>query len=86
MYAHAIPFSSIFHTFPSKKTLLKLKPKNIENIVKKTHEYLPNPPKMGPKSFPGTLLGTLLQMVFLFTPNYRPNGRQMEAQRDPKNR
>ena len=41
----------------------KLNPKNIKNKVKNTQKYLPNPPKMGTKSLPGTLLGALLQKV-----------------------
>ena len=63
----------------------KLNPKNIKNNVKNTQEYLPNPPKMGAKSLPGTLLGALLQKVPNFPPNFRAKSRQMGAQREPKN-
>ena len=62
----------------------KLNPKNIKNKVKITQKYLQNPPKMGPKSLPGTLQGTLLQKMSLFPPKVRANGPQMGAQREPK--
>ena len=55
----------------------KLNPKNIKNKVKNTQKYLPNPPKMGTKSLPGTLLGALLQKVFFSTQlwsQWSPNG------------
>ena len=62
----------------------KLNPKNIKNKVKNTQKYLPNPPKMRPKSLPGTLLGALLQKVFNFPPNVHAKSRQMGAQGEPK--
>ena len=52
--------------------MLKLNPKNIKNKVKHTQKYLPNPPKMGPKSLPGTLLGALLQKVLFLHPIFVP--------------
>jgi len=58
----------------------KLNPKNIKNKVKNTQKYLPNPPKMGPKSLPGTLLGALLQKVLFLHLIFVP----MEVQWEPR--
>ena len=58
----------------------KLNPKNIKNKVKNTQKYLPNPPKMGPKSLPGTLLGALLQKVLFLYLIFVP----MEVQWEPR--
>ena len=62
----------------------KLNPKNINNYVKNTKKYLPNPPKMDPKSLPGTLLGALLQKVTLFHPNLVPLVAKWEPRGSPK--
>ena len=58
----------------------KLNQKNIKNKIKNTQKYLPNPPKMGPKSLPGTLLGALLPKVLLFHQISIP----MEVQWEPR--
>ena len=58
----------------------KLNPKNIKNKVKNTQKYLPNPPKMGTKSLPGTLLGALLQKVLFLHLIFVP----MEVQWEPR--
>ena len=58
----------------------KLNPKNIKNKVKNTQKYLPNPPKMGTKSLPGTLLGALLQKVLFLHLLFVP----MEVQWEPR--
>ena len=62
----------------------KLNPKNIKNKVKNTQKYLQNPPKMGPKCLPGTLLAALLQKV-PFLHLIIVIGGPMGAQREPKN-
>ena len=59
----------------------KLNPKNIKNKVKHIQKYLPNPPKMGTKSLPGSPSAKSA----VFTPNFRPNGGPMGAQRELKN-
>ena len=58
----------------------KLNPKNIKNKLKITQNYLQNPPKMGPKSLPGTLLGALLQKVRFLHLIFVP----MEVQWEPR--
>ena len=65
----------------------KLNPKNIKSTVRNTQKYLPNPPKMGPKSLPGTLLGALLQKMSLFPQfscQWSPNGSPEGAQKSLK--
>ena len=52
--------------------MLKPIPKSIEDKVNNTQTYLQNPPKMGPKSLPGTLQGALLQKVRFFPPKFVP--------------
>ena len=64
--------------------MLKLDPKNIKNQVNNTHKYLPNPPKMGPKSLPGTLLGALLQKVLCLHLLFEPMKAQWEPRGTPK--
>ena len=67
--------------------MLKLTQKNIKNKVKNTQKYLPNPPKMGAKSLPGTLLGALLQKVLFFPQfscQWSPNGSPEGAQKSLK--
>ena len=55
--------------------MLKLNQKN-KNNVKNTYRYLQNPPKMDPKSIPGTLLGGPGEnMPFIASPCF-PNNRQ----------
>ena len=56
----------------------KLNPKNIKHKLKNTQKYLPNPPKMGPKSLPGTLLGGLLQKVLFLHRIFVPREVQWE--------
>ena len=62
--------SCIYHTYfihipyiSHMKSNAKTQPKKHQNKVKHNQKYLPNPPKMGSKFFPGTLLGALLQKV-----------------------
>ena len=62
----------------------KLNPKNIKNKVKNTQKYLPNPPKMGTKSLPGTLLGALLQKVLFLNLIFLPMEVQWEPRGSPK--
>ena len=62
----------------------KLNPKNIKNKLKNTQKYLPNPPKMSPKSLPGTLLGAFLQKVLFLHQNFLPMEVQWEPRGSPK--
>ena len=62
----------------------KLNPKNIKNKLKNTQKYLPNPPKMGPKSLPGTLLGALLQKVQFLHLIFVPKVTKWEPRVSPK--
>ena len=64
--------------------MLNLNPKNIKKKVKNTQKYLPNPPKMGPKSLPGTLLGALLQKVPNFPPIFVPRVAKWEPRGSSK--
>ena len=82
--AYAIPTSHTFHTYPIKKAMPKLNPKNIKNKVKNTQKYLQNLAKMGSKSLPGNLLGTLLQKVVFLHLLFVPMEVQWEPRGSPK--
>ena len=77
-YAMHIPYTS--HIKSNGKT----KQKNIKNHVKNTQTYHQHPPKMSPKSIPGTLLGGPGEnMPFIASPCV-PNGRQKGCRWIPK--
>ena len=64
--------------------MLKLNQRNNKNKVKNTQQYLPNPPKMGPKSIPGTLLGAAGENMPFIASSCFPNGRQRGSRWTPQ--